>query len=220
MSDKQAKFMIDSDGNQVPLKHVNQYDRTRDKKVRAIVGRWIKARKVVESCVAECLKDLDDLQGERTKQPNGALGARGNFSVRSFDGLLSVAIKQSYNITLDARAGQARDMMFAYAESMIGRVKDVAGVDVQFLRDTIATTFKPSSTGQISVGKVFDLLGLGVRDPQWLKARALLQESMDSQKGKAYLIVAVKPDRQHDAEPIRLDAADCWPMVKEVSDAN
>lgn len=215
MKNTDTKFMTDSDGNQVPLKHVNPYDRTRDKKVRAIVGRWIKARKVVESCVAECLKDLDDLRGERSRLPNGALGPRGNFSVSSFDGLFNVQIKQNYNITLDARAGQARDMMFAYADRMVGKVQDVAGVDVLFLRDMIATTFKTSSTGQLSIGKVFDLIRLDVRDAEWLKARALLQESMDSQRGKAYLVVAIKPDRQHPAETIRLDAADCWPIVQE-----
>ena len=208
--------MVDSDGNPVPIKHVNAFDRLRDKKVMAIYNRWTKARQVVERCMAECLQDLAELQGERSKQPKGQLGIKGNFSISSFDGLVNVQIRQNYNIVLDARSVQARDMMFEYAESMIGKVKDIAGVDVQFLRKTIATTFKPSSTGQLPIGKVYDLIRLDVRDPQWIKARELLQESMDSQKGKAYLVVAKKPDHQHDAETIRLDAADCWPLIYDV----
>lgn len=210
--------MIDSDGNPVPIKHVTAFDRIRDKKVMAIYNRWIKARQVVERCMADCIQDLEELQGERSKQPKGQIGIKGNFSVSSFDGLVNVQIKQNYNITLDARAGQARDMMFEYAESMIGKVKDIAGFDVQFIRNMIDTTFKPSSTGQLSIGKVYDLLRLNVRDPQWQKARELLQESMDSQKGKAYLLVAKKPTRQHDAETIRLDAADCWPLIFDAKD--
>ena len=219
MKNKQPKCLTDSDGNQIPIKYLKPYEKTREKKVQAIFTRWTKTRAAVEKCMADCINDLVELQGERAKLPNGDIGAKGNFSVSSFDGLINVQIKQSYNIRLDERSERARDMMLAYAESMIGKVQDIAGVDVQFMRRMIESTFKPTSTGQLSVGKVFDLLKYTVNDPNWIKAQNILRDSMESERSKAYLIVAKKPDRQHDAETIRLDAADCWPMSEAV-DAN
>lgn len=214
-TDGTPKFLTDTDGNPVPLRHVSAYDRLRDKKVKAIYARWIKARGVVERCMADCVKDIIDLQGERAKLPNGEIGLKGNFSVSSFDGLTHVLVKQHYNLKLDDRAKQARDIMLAYAESMVGKVKAVAGIDVQFLRNLITGAFKPSSTGALPVGKVLELIRYTVNDPEWARARSMLIDSMNAEKGKAYLIVGRKPGRQHDLETIRLDAADCWPRSEE-----
>jgi hypothetical protein len=50
-----------------------------------------------------------------------------------------------------------------------------------------------------------------IRAPQWQEAKRLLSESMETRRGKSYLRVESRPDRQHDPVPIRLDIADCWP---------
>jgi len=208
MSKKEAKTMIDSDGNSVPLKHVQPYDRLRDRKVRAIHARWIKTRAVLEACMADCIRDLTALQGARLDQGD-ALGVRGNFSVSSFDGLINVQIKQSYQINLDDRARQARDMMLEYAKALVERV---GGMDGEALSQIITETFKANAMGSLSVGKVISLLRLDIRAAAWIQAKDLLSASLHSKKGKAYLIVGAKPDRQHDIDTIRLDAADCWPV--------
>ena len=215
-TDGKPTFLTDTDGNPVPLRHVSAYDRLRDKKVKAIYARWIRARQVVERCMADCINDVLEIQGERAKLPNGGIGLKGNFAVSSFDGLINVQVKQHYNLKLDDRAKQARDIMLTYAESMVGKVKAVAGIDVQFLRNLITGAFKPSSTGALPVGKVIELIRYTVNDPEWARARAMLIDSMNAEKGKAYLIVGRKPNRQHDLETIRLDAADCWPQATPV----
>lgn len=215
MSKTDSKFMTNSDGDPVPIKNVMPYDKASDKKVRAIHARWVKCRGNLEKCMADCISDMLFLQGERSKVPGKELGIKGNFSVSSFDGLINVQIKQNYQISLDERSAQARDLMLDYAEKLVGKVSEVAGVNVQFLRKIVEDTFRPSSTGTLPYGKVLSLLRYNITDPQWIKARTLLADSIKPERGKAYLIVGVKPDRQHDAETIRLDAADCWPHDKD-----
>jgi len=210
MKTKQIQTMTDTDGLEVPIKHVQPYDRNRDKKVRAILARWEKTRKAIEDCMAACIKDLNDLQGERAKLPNGDLGSKGNFSVSSFDGIVHVQIKQNYNTLLDDRSRQAREIMLAYAERIVGKIE---GMDGAFLSQVITDTFQPTSTGVLSQGKVLKLLRYTIKDKEWERARDLMYASMLPERGKAYLSVGVKPDRQHDPVNIRLDAADCWPRI-------
>lgn len=207
----ETKFMTNSDGDPVPIKNVQPYDRLRDKKVRACIARARKAREALEKMMRECLSDISGLRGERSKLVNGSLGAKGNFAVSSFDGLLKVEIKQRFNIMLDDRAKQARDMMLEYVASMIGKAKDVAGVDVNFLHEMITAAFSPNQCGNLSIAKVNDLIKATANYPKLADARSLLIDSMNSEKGKAYLIFSQRPDRQHDFEAIRLDSADCWP---------
>jgi len=171
-----TKFMTNSDGDPVPVKNVQAYDRLRDRKVRAVYARWVKARKIVEGVMADSIKDLVELQGAR-KETGNDLGVKGNFSVSSFDNLINVQIKQTYRIQLDDRVRQARELMMDYAKGLAERVGGNDG------------------------------------HAPWQRAKALLTESIQPERGKAYIIVAVKPDRQHDAQTIRLDAADCWPTA-------
>ncbi len=212
MSTKTPKFMTDSDGNQVPIKHVNAWDRLRDRKVRAIHSRWSKTREALEKCMEACLRDLQDLQGARALLPNGDLAPRGNFSVTSFDGLIHVQIKQHYRIMLDDRSIQARDIMLDFAKRIVGRIE---GVDAQFLYQLVEDTFKPTSSGALPVGKVLSLLRYKIKDMAWIRARDMLADSIKPERGKAYLIVGVKADHQHDLKTIRLDAADCWPVESD-----
>lgn len=215
MKQAKPKYMINSDGDPVPVKHVSTYEKKTEHKVQAIYKRWNKTRRALEKCMADCVADMAYLQDERVKLPGGKLGKKGNFSVSSFDGLVNIQIKQNYQISLDDRAKQARDLMFDYAEKQVAKMGEASGENFPFLMQLIEDTFRPNSIGALPYGKVLQLLRYDIKAVQWLKARALLVDSIKPQKGKAYLIVSEQVDRQHDAETIRLDAADCWPIETE-----
>ena len=103
---KQMTTMTDANGNAVPVKYVSAYDRARDRVARRILARFERTRRSLEPVVAESLADLDGLMALREK-----LGEKGNFQLTSFDGLIQVAIDQQYNIVLDERVAQARQLM-------------------------------------------------------------------------------------------------------------
>lgn len=203
MGKKQVTTMRDSNGNDIPLKYVSKYDKAKDRAVRRILARFLKTRSMLEDVVSETIGELNALAA--TKE---SVGAKGNFSARSFDGLIQVSIRQQYNILLDERVVQARELMLGYIEGVLERV---GGNDAQALRLIVSEAFKANAQGFLSTGKIMSLLRMEIDNADWREAKRILQDSIKPQKGKQYLACEVRPSTQADFRPIRLDIADCWP---------
>ena len=202
---KTLTTMTDSNGNAIPLKYVSAYDKARDRVTRRILARFEKARANLETVVADSIKDLDELA-----KLKDSLGEKGNFSARSFDGLIQVSIRQQYNIRLDERVVRARELMMEYINGVLDRVD---GVDVSALRLLVTEAFKANSQGYLSTGRVLSLMRMEVNDAKWREAKKILQEALKPEKGKQYLICEARKSTQGDFKAIRLDIADCWPEV-------
>jgi hypothetical protein len=200
---KQVTTMRDSNGNDIPLKYVSRYDKARDKAVRRILARFLKAREMLEGVVAECIADLNALAATKEN-----VGEKGNFSARSFDGLIQASIRQQYNIFLDERVVKARELMLGYVERVLAKV---GGNDAQALRLIIAEAFKANAQGFLSTGKIMSLLKMEIDNADWREAKRILQDAIKPQKGKRYLVCERRYTTQGDFKPIRLDIADCWP---------
>ena len=203
MEKKQVATMRDSNGNDIPLKYVSKYDKAKDKAVRKILARFVKARHALESVVAETVAELNELAA--TKE---SVGAKGNFAARSFDGLIQVSIRQQYNILLDERVVRARELMLGYIEGVLAKV---GGNDAQALRLIVAEAFKANAQGFLATGKIMSLLRMEIDNDDWREAKRILQESIKPQKGKRYLVCETRISTQMEFEAIRLDIADCWP---------
>lgn len=195
--------MRDSNGNDIPLKYVSKYDKAKDRAVRKILGRFLKARQMLEGVVAETIAELQALADTKER-----VGAKGNFSARSFDGLIQVSIRQQYNIFLDERVVKARELMLGYVEKVLAKV---GGSDAAALRLIVAEAFKANAQGFLSTGKIMSLLKMEIDNADWREAKRILQESIKPQKGKRYLVCERRASTQSDFRPIRLDIADCWP---------
>lgn len=200
---KTITTMRDSNGNDIPLKYVSKYDKARDKAVRRILARFLKARELLEGVVAQTIAELEALADTKEK-----LGAKGNFSARSFDALIQVSIRQQYNIFLDERVVKARELMIGYVEKVLAKV---GGNDAAALRLIVAEAFKANAQGFLSTGKIMSLLRMEIDNADWREAKKILQESIKPQKGKRYLVCERRATTQSDFRPIRLDIADCWP---------
>ena len=200
---KTINTMRDSNGNDIPLKYVSKYDKAKDKAVRKILGRFLRAREMLEGVVAETIAELQALAA--TKE---SLGGKGNFSARSFDALIQVSIRQQYNIFLDERVVKARELMLGYVEKVLAKV---GGSDAAALRLIVAEAFKANAQGFLSTGKIMSLLKMEIDNADWREAKRILQESIRPQKGKRYLVCERRASTQSDFKPIRLDIADCWP---------
>ena len=200
---KPITTMRDSNGNDIPLKYVSKYDKAKDKAVRKILARFLKARAMLEDVVKETVDEMQALAA--TKE---TVGAKGNFSARSFDALIQVSIRQQYHILLDERVVQARELMLGYIEKVLSRI---GGNDAQALKIIVAEAFKANAEGFLSTGKVMSLLRMEIDNADWREAKRILQDAIKPQKGKRYLVCERRASTQGDFEPVRLDIADCWP---------
>jgi hypothetical protein len=210
---KTESTMTDSMGNTVPVRYVSAYDKARDAGVRRIHARWIKARSYMERVMTDSLADLDKIAAARGEAGIEG-GEKGNMQVSSFDGLLTVGLNVRYEIHLDERVKKARELMLDYARSL---AEKLGGEDAQALLALIDEAFQASKSGSLSISRVLSLMRMEIKAPKWQEAKRLLVESMETRRGKSYLRVETRPDRQHDPVPIRLDIADCWPTAKEIS---
>lgn len=200
------KTMQDSSGNNIPVKYISSYDKSKDKVVRAIHTKFVKLRKAMEKLVAETLVDISELKSINPKEN----GIKGNFSATSFDGKIKIELRQQYNIHLDERVSKARELMLAYAESLLAKIKSADGGE-EALRTLIMNAFEANSAGILPYSKILALLRLDVKDSRWLEARELLVASIKPEKGKCYLYCSVRPNSQKEYLPILLNLADCWP---------
>lgn len=208
---KKPATMIDSMGREVPTSYVSKYDQVRDERVRRIHNRWTKARAMLESLMADTLSDLEKIEAARGDAGIEA-SQKGNLQVTSFDGLLTVAINVRYEIHLDERVQKARELMYSCARGIgTGLAPDKA----QLLEVLIDEAFQTTKSGSLSVARVLSLMRKNVNAPEWQQAKKLLEESMETRRGKSYVNVSARPDRQHDPISIRLDIADCWPLQSE-----
>lgn len=198
--------MIDANGASVPIKYVSKFDRERDRIARRVLGRFQKARKALETVVAESVADIDELMHLKDK-----LGEKGNFQLSSFDGLIQVCIRQQYNIILDERVAKARELMLAYVNGVLDEVKNV---DTTVLRRLIESAFRANRQGVLPTTKIFDLMRMEVKDKRWNEARQILQDAIKPQRGKRYLTCEIRKSTQADFRPISLNLNDCWPEAK------
>ena len=166
MGKKQVTTMRDSNGNDIPLKYVSKYDKAKDRAVRRILARFLKTRSMLEDVVSETIGELNALAA--TKE---SVGAKGNFSARSFDGLIQVSIRQQYNILLDERVVQARELMLGYIEGVLERV---GGNDAHALRLIVSEAFKANAQGFLSTGKIMSLLRMEIDNADWREAKRIL----------------------------------------------
>lgn len=212
MAKKTTTIMTDAMGNDVPIRYVSQYDRTRDCMTRRIHARWVKARQALEKVMTDSLADMETIAKARGAAGIDVAGEKGNMQVSSFDGNITCSLVVRYDIYLDDRVKQARDLMLDYARSLANQL---GGSDGQALLSIIDEAFQVTSTGSLSISRVLSLMRRDIKAAQWQEAKRLLSESMETRRGKSYLRVEVRQTRQHDPEAIRLDIADCWP--KEVA---
>lgn len=199
--------MTDAMGNQVPVRYISRYDKARDAGVRRIHARWLKARAYLEQVMSDSLADLGKIAIARDAA-GIAGGEKGNLQVSSFDGLVTVGLNVRYEIHLDERVIKARELMLDYARGLACKL---GGDDAQALLALVDEAFQATQSGSLSVARVLSLMRRDIKAPQWIEAKRLLAESMETRRGKSYLRVEARPDRQKSPVPVRLDIADCWP---------
>lgn len=201
--EKKTATMTDANGNVVPVRYVSAYDRARDRVARRALARFTKGRETLRRIVAETLADMDGLMRLRER-----LGDKGNFQLSSFDGLIQVSIDQQYNIVLDERVAQARQLMLDYANGVLDQVR---GADTTVLRKLIEAAFRANRQGVLPTSKIFELMRMEVGDARWNEARAILQDAIRPQRGRRYLTCRTRPSTQSDFRPVSLNLNDCWP---------
>jgi len=210
---KVPQFFTDQSGDSVSRKYLSDYDIERQLELQSVVKDWLAERDRLEALAAKTFasaKYLEDLRGT-------GMAERGNMQITSFDGLTKIEIAASWRIVLDDRAIEAKHMMINYVNLGLGDVRDAD--HQQAVRAIINDTFTPTASGCLRNAMIIRLLNYKISAPEWLKACAMLRDSMQTTKGKAYLRVWTRSSLNADWQMIRLDLNDCLPEDMQQADA-
>jgi hypothetical protein len=215
MSQKKARpgYMIDRFGDEIPNRLVSPYDKKRDQIVRRILKRYEKARTDLEKVQAETLSDLDTLEEAALADANVTdfKAKGGNVTVSSYDGLITVRVKNRVFSAMDERASIAKSLLDEFvAELTEGQEKSDIIAIVNSLLDT--------PNGGINRTAALRVLRLNLKSEKFRKAKELLADSMYASQSKSYIYVERKSDRAAEPEQIVLDIAKITP-AKEIKPA-
>lgn len=209
---KEPPKWIDALGREVPAKYVSKYDKANDRIVRRIYERQKAARAYLEKVMIEHLKDFEALRDLRAGDNRPREGAKGNISATSFDGTLNIRFHCKYDVQPDDRLNTAREQMEHWVREQVkGAQSKVAAVVLPLIQEA----FRPSVTGGLSMARIASLLRIEIRDSAWQEARALMIASLRAVKGKQYIEVLERFDRNRPPRRVTVNLADCWPEESE-----
>ena len=194
------KFMLDSQGRQVPLDMVKDIDKLRDQTVRRIADEAVKMKSVLVDFKSRIRDDILSFVEQSAGQYGVKWGGKkGNISLLTYDGQFKLVIAMNDNITFDERLQVAREL--------IGKCLDKwskgARAEIRLL---VNDAFQVDKTGKISTARVHGLRRLDIKDEDWQKAMAAITESLQITGTKQYLRIYER-DANGEYQMIPLDVA-------------
>lgn len=202
----QSKYMTDRFGDSIPVRLISNYDRKRDQIVRRILKRYRAAQAALERVKADTIDDLATLeQLAATEADVRDFKAKGgNCTVASYDGMVTVQVKNRVFSGMDERAAIAKQLLDEFVTELTeGETKD----DIVKIVNSLMNT----RSGDINRTAAIRIVSLNLKAEKFRQAKQLLQDSMYAAQSKTYIYVEERSSRDADPEAIHLDIAKLMP---------
>ena len=174
-------YMKDSQGRLVPSDQVKPEHLAEDGVVRDLVGAAAQMNKDLTAFRAHAMDEamaLRDLVFEKYGASKG--GAKGNMTLRSFDGALEVQVAVSETLgfgpELQAAKALVDECIERWAEGSDGKI-----------RVLVSDAFQTNKEGRIDTGRVLGLRRHKFEDPSWERAMDAIGDAVRVQNSKTYI---------------------------------
>ena len=178
---KEAKFMEDAKGRLVPLELVSDIDKLRDQTVRGILAEALEMRDKIgafKKRIRESVMAFVDISAEKYGKSWG--GAKGNFTLATFDGKYRLMIAMDDNIFFDERLQIAREIV----AECISKWSEGSRSEIRVL---VNDAFQVDKAGKVNTARVLGLRRLDIDDPDWKKAMQAITDSVQVTGSKQYM---------------------------------
>lgn len=193
-------YMMNAEGALMPLDKVKPAHKLEDETVRRIIAE----AKAVSAQLAK-FKDvaMGDAQAFRAMvaEQYGAKkgGAKGNMTMRSYDGALSIQVQVSETIDFGAELQAAKELIDDCVEEWAKGSNDN-------LHTLINHAFQVNKEGNIDTGRVLGLRRLDITDANWLSAMNAISDAVRVTGSRTY-IRFYETDEKGERKAIPLDLA-------------
>lgn len=193
-------YLTNGLGHLVPSDLVSEIDKTRNALVLDIVSKASDLRNLLGDFKADAFGDIQafaELSAEKYGIKLG--GIKGNISLSSYDGRYQVKLSQADVKIFDERLHAAKELV----DLCIHRWTEGSRVEIKAL---VEHAFQTDKEGKISLGRIYTLMNLDIKDEQWQQAMQALKDSMQVVSTTAYLRIYERDDKGK-FEQLALDLA-------------
>ena len=178
------KTYKDARGREVPAAYVPAYDKAKDAAAQAIYESWKKEEAALARLWRQTTARIGKIRELAARRDRVALGKKGNFSFRSFDGKIEIRHDFARNVMFDERLSLAKELIDKAVEEM----SETADSD---LRELAAAAFRPRGKNrQLDRSRLHDICRMNIRNANWMKAVELIKAAEVENGRREYLRVS------------------------------
>lgn len=196
-------FWINGRGEAVHKDMIKANEQLRDE----LVERFIEAAKNLSGLIAVFKTEVNEqvdgyfnLLLQNYNLDEKAKSKKGNLQLENFSSTAKIEIRVSELLTFDEKLQVAKMKIDEYLKEA---TKD-ASVEIQTL---IMKAFEVDKKGNIDSKKIFALKSYEIRDPRWLEAMEIIDESKQVSSTKSYIRFYVRENTDQDWQIVPLDIA-------------
>lgn len=199
--DDPDKYMKGPLGTLVPRSKVRPEDIEEDDLVWRLVNRAEQLQAELAEFRKEALGDALAFKALVTEKYGGTKGgAKGNMTLRAYDGSLEMQIQVSEFLTFGPALAAAKELI----DSCIARWSEGANDNISAL---VNHAFQTNKAGAIDTGRVLGLRRLEISDPEWKSAMSAISDAVRVVGSKTYIRFYKVDPETGERTPISLDFA-------------
>lgn len=196
-------FWLNARGEAVHEDLVRVDERIKDELVGNLISKVLVMQKELAELKAEIKEDIESyyellLQQYKIDAKKG--GKKGNFSLENFSGTQKIQISMAETLSFDEKLSIAKLKIDEY-------LNDVTKDSPAEIRTLITKAFEVDKKGNIDSKKIFALRSYDIKDPRWVEAMSIIEESKRVASIKPYMRFYVRDEIEDDYEMIKLDFA-------------
>lgn len=194
-------YMQDAQGNLVPEAKVKPEHKLEDELVRRLAGSAQAIRNTLSAFKGSALDEADAfraLVAEKYGANKG--GAKGNMTLRSFDGKLEMQVAVSDNLSFGPELQAAKELI----DTCVERWSEGANDNIRAL---VNHAFQVNKEGRIDTGRVLGLRRLDIDDAEWNRAMDAISDAVRVTSSKTYIRFYEVNTETGMRQPIPLDLA-------------
>lgn len=200
-------YRRDSKGRLVPERLVKPQELLEDQTVAKILGYADDLEAQISRFRAHTFEDVGaflDLLGERYGAKRG--GAKGNITLRSYDGTVKVQIAVADSMVFGPELQVAKELIDDCIEAWSEGARDE-------IKTLVQHAFKTDKEGEVSREAVFALRRVKIDDERWQRAMEAITDSIRIVGSKTYVRFYRRSSPEDRWRPVSIDIASARDLV-------
>lgn len=194
-------YMQDAQGNLVPQAKVKPEHKLEDELVRRLAGSAQSIRNTLAIFKGTALEEADAFRALIAEKYGASKGgAKGNMTLRSFDGKLEMQVAVSDNLSFGPELQAAKELI----DTCVERWSEGANDNIRAL---VNHAFQVNKEGRIDTGRVLGLRRLDIDDTEWNRAMDAISDAVRVTSSKTYIRFYEVDTETGVRQPIPLDLA-------------